>query len=210
MSKVVKKWDATQSKQLILDNAKKLFAKYGFSASSMDELGKMCDLNKAMIFYYYKNKQGLFEAVMIDILSSIENDIDIKLKEFSKPIEKLESFIKTYGQFACKNPYFPALLLKELSSSGAVLNEQLFIHMKSLYSRFSQILKDGEEKGCFKDVKPMVLYFMIIGTLNLMVTTKDLRISASKTSDLDTCASCDIEEITEYLITKLKKGIHEN
>ena len=210
MFKVIKKRDATQSKQLILENAKKLFAKQGFSASSMDELGKMCGLNKAMIFYYYKNKQGLFEAVMIDILSGIETAIEEKIKNYSKPIERLESFIKTYGEFACKHPYFPALLLKELSSSGAVLNEQLFSHMKSLYSKFSQILKDGEEKGCFKDIKPMVLYFMIIGTLNLMVTTKDLRNIASKTSKLDTCVNCEIEQITDFLIDKLKRGIYEN
>jgi len=210
MSKTLKKRDATQSKQLILDNAKKLFAKQGFNASSMDELGKMCGLNKAMIFYYYKNKQGLFEAVMIDILNMIDKAIEHKLQQYSKPIERLESFIKTYGLFACKHPYFPALLLKELSSSGAVLNEQLFSHMQNLYSKFSQILKDGEDEGYFKDVKPMVLYFMIIGTLNLMVTTKNLRKTVSKTTTLDTCANSNIEEIIEYLINKLKRGIYEN
>lgn len=199
-----KKRDATKSKELIINNAKILFAKNGFTNSSMDSLAKMCDLNKAMIFYYYKNKQGLFEAVMIDVLDDMFKIIEVNDKKYSKPIDKLESFIKTYGKYAYEHRYFPALLLKELSSSGSVLEQQLFLNMQKLYSKFSQIIQDGQKDKSFKDANSMILYFMIIGTLNLMVTTKDLRVTASKENDIDTCANCKIEEITTYLIKKIK------
>ena len=207
MKKIIKKRDATLSKQLILDNAKLIFSKKGFEASSMDELSKMTGLNKAMIFYYFKNKQGLYESVITEILNEMYQEINEKNKIDSTPTKQLESFIETYANYACSHQYFPALLLKELSSSGAKIPQHLFFAMRKLYSCFSEIIRAGEKVGEFKEVIPMILYFMIIGTLNLMITTKPIREKAenSKEFDLDTCANCNIDEVAEYVILKIKK-----
>jgi len=205
----MKKRDAQTSKRNIIINAKTLFSQKGFSASSMDELALMCDLSKAMIFYYFKNKQSLYELVVEDILQEIYSKIKEESANYQKPIDKLDNFIKTYASFACAHPYFPALLLKELSTSGAVISENLFLHMRKLFALFSNILKNGEEQGCFDDTNPMILYFMVIGTLNLMVTTKPLRIKANELSGVNTCAKCDIDEISEYLIKKIKKMLKD-
>lgn len=211
MSKKIQKRDAEASKAAIIHNAKQLFSQKGFASSSMDELAKMCGLNKAMVFYYYKNKKGLYEAVMTHVLEEIQQTVLDENVKYSKPIEELESFIRTYAKFACTHPYLPSLLLKELSDSGAVLPEMLFGAMRKLFALFSDILKRGEEKGCFQDAIPMVLYFMVLGTLNLMVTTKPLRIKASQLGDieLDTCAECEMTEIADYVVEKMKKMLKE-
>lgn len=205
----MKKRDPKASKEKIVANAKILFAQKGFSASSMDELALMCNLNKAMIFYYFKNKQNLYESVAQEILKEIYSKIKKENANYQKPIDKLDNFIKTYASFACAHPYFPALLLKELSTSGAVISENLFLHMRELFALFSNILKNGEEKGCFYDTNPMILYFMVIGTLNLMVTTKPLRVKANELSGIDTCLKCNIDEISHYVIKKMNKMLKD-
>jgi len=206
----MKKRDAKSSKEKIISNAKILFSKKGFSASSMNELALMCNLNKAMIFYYYKNKQGLFEAVIEDVLEEIYHKIKIENANYQQPIEKLDNFIKTYASFACSNPYLPALLLKILSTSDNEISENLFLQMRGLFELFSDILQRGEQEGCFYDTNPMILYFMITGTLNLLVTTKPLRIKADQLSGLNTCPNCDIDEISQYLIKKIKKMLKDS
>ena len=205
MIKTTKKRDAEFSKSEIIKNAIILFSKKGFSSSSMDELAKMSGLNKAMIFYYFKNKQGLYEAVMEVVLDEIYTIIQSENQKHTNPMDELENFIKTYASFACTHPYLPALLLKELSDSGAMIPEKLFYNMRKLFALFSDILIRGEKEGCFEEAIPMILYFMVIGTLNLMVTTKPLREKALEIEGLDTCASCDIDEISDYLIKKIKK-----
>jgi len=160
MSKKIQKRDAEASKALIISSAIELFSKKGYASTSMDELAKLSGLNKAMVFYYFKNKKGLYEAVI-------------------------------YAKYACTHSYLPSLLLKELSDSGAVLPPKiLFGAMRELFSLFSDILKRGEEQCYFHNAIPMMLYFMVIGTLNLMITTKALRVEASQKEDilLDTCA----------------------
>ncbi|SFZ97934.1 Transcriptional regulator RutR of pyrimidine catabolism (TetR family) [hydrothermal vent metagenome] len=205
MTKKIQKRDAKVSKQLIMTNAIELFSEKGYASSSMDELAERCGLNKAMVFYYFKNKKGLYEEVMREILVEIQQTIIEENKLHSSPKEELEGFIRTYAKFASEHTYLPSLLLKELSDSGAVISEMLFSSMRRLFVLFSDILKRGEEKGCFENSVPMILYFMILGTLNLMITTKPLRIRASQREDIkvDTCASCEIEEIADYIVEKI-------
>ena len=206
MTKRTHKRDAEASRRIIVQNAIRLFSQKGYAGASMEELAKMCDLNKAMIFYYFKNKKGLYEAVMQEILQEIYQTITEENKLHDNPLEELEGFIKTYASFACAHPYLPALLLKELSDSGAIIPDLLFASMRKLFALFCDILRRGEERGNFKDAAPMILYFMVLGTLNLMVTTKPLRIKAAELDDIDvdTCAKCDIDEVSDYLIRKIK------
>ena len=205
MSKKIQKRDAKVSKQLIITHAIVLFSQKGYASASMDELAERCGLNKAMVFYYFKNKKGLYEAVMREVLVEIQQTIVEENKRHSTPKEEMEGFIRTYAKFACEHPYLPSLLLKELSDSGAIIPEMLFSSMRQLFALFSDILKRGEKEGCFTDAVPMILYFMVLGTLNLMITTKQLRIKASQMEDIDvdTCASCEIEEIADYVVQKI-------
>jgi len=203
--KKIQKRDSEASKALIISSAIELFSKKGYASTSMDELAKLSGLNKAMVFYYFKNKKGLYEVVMTQVLEEIQHKIIQENRGCKIPSEELESFIRTYAKYACTHPYLPSLLLRELSDSGALLPDMLFGAMRELFALFSDILKRGEEKGYFYDAIPMILYFMILGTLNLMVTTKPLRIKASQKEDIlvDTCANCDIDEIADYIVEKI-------
>ena len=205
----MKKRDAKISKKLILNCATKLFSQKGYNSSSMEELATLCDLNKAMIFYYYKNKQGLYEAVIVDVLDEIYTAVTQANKNHKNPIKELESFIKTFASFAHSHSYLPSLLLKELSDSGAKIPETLFSHMRKLYILFADILHRGEKEGYFHDAVPMILYFMTIGTINLMLTTKKLRIKAYELENIDTCATYDVDKTSDYLINKIKKMLKE-
>ena len=205
MSKRIQKRDAEASKQLIIEHAKLLFSKNGFSSASMDELAQMCGLNKAMVFYYFKNKKGLYEAVMHEVLIEIHHIIETENKIHHSPVAELEGFIRTYADFAYTHPYLPSLLLKELSDSGALIPEILFSSMRKLFALFCDILKRGKDEEYFSDTQPMILYFMIIGTLNLMITTHSLRTQASMMDDIDidTCADCEIVDIADYIVEKV-------
>lgn len=206
---VTKKRNMAVSKNLILKNAIKLFSIKGYGSSSMDELARMCGLNKAMIFYYFKNKHGLYEAVIELVIDEIYKTVQNADHDHLNSMQELENFISTYASFACSHPYLPALLLKELSTSGTAISETLFFKMKKLFVHFSDILKRGEQNGVFKDVVPIVLYFMVLGTINLIITTKPLREKAQEIEGIDTCAHCDIDVLSEYLLKKIKKMLKE-
>ncbi|WP_345979494.1 TetR/AcrR family transcriptional regulator [Sulfurimonas sp. HSL3-2] len=199
------KRDAEATKAKIIENSMMLFSKNGFDATTVDEIANVSDVNKALIYYYFKNKAGLYEIVMNEVLSAIYTKVIEANKICKSPIDELEAFIKTYAEFANKQPYFPALLLRELSDNGAHIPEMMFSSMRKLFKLLSEILKKGEEEGVFKNVIPMVIHFMIIGTVNLLVTTAPLRKKAAQmTDEINTCSDCPMDEISDYIFEKIK------
>ncbi len=199
------KRDAEATKAKIIAGAMKLFARNGYDATTADEIANECGVNKAMLFYYYKNKAGVYAAVMGEALSAIHEAVIGAEKCCKSPLADLETFIKTYTLYSEKHPYLPALLLRELSDSGAHLPESLFTEMRRLFALLGSILAEGEKQGIFHNVKPMIVYFMIIGTINMFITTKPLREKAAALDGgLDTCPDCGAEEIAAYIFEKTK------
>ena len=203
MAKKIRDAEATKAK--IIQNAMILFAKNGYDTTTADEIAKECDVNKAMIFYYFKNKAGLYSAVMSFALEAIYKEVLSSEKCCVSPLADLEAFIKTYATYCEAHPYLPALILHEMSNSGAHLPEMVFAGLRQLFSLLSSILEEGERQGIFHNVTPMIIHFMIIGTINLLITTKPLRVNAGQLdSTLDTCSDCTIDKISDYIFTKIK------
>jgi len=200
-----KQRDAEATRAKIIHNAMLVFSKNGFDAATVDEIAAQSGVNKALLYYYFKNKSGLYEAVISEVLEAIHEEVLAANARCAEPLAELEAFIKTYASYAEKHPCLPALLLRELSDSGAHLPETMFARMRRLFALLSDILKRGEQAGVFHDAIPMVIHFMIVGTLNLMVTTKPLRQRAAQSdAEVDTCVDCPLEEIAAYLFDKIK------
>ena len=197
------KRDAQATKTKIVSSAIELFSKRGFDAVSMDELAHHSGVNKAMIFYYFKNKAGLYESIMKEMLDSIYAQIEEADRCCENVLGELRAFIATYAAYAKRYPGFSSLFLREISDSGAHIPELMFESMQKLFLLLSSILKRGEEQGIFKDVIPMVVHFMIVGAINMLITTTPIRRRAHKEKGIDTCFECPHEEIVEYIYKKV-------
>jgi len=201
------KRDAKVTQQKIIKEARRLFSLNGFDATTIDDIAKYSGVNKALIYYYFQNKHGLYTKIMSDLFDSIYDTVVKEQKKCKSSMDELEKFILTYAKYAYKNRYFPALLLREFSNNGVHLSDALFANMKKLYVLLSDILTKGEKQKVFKPSIPMVIHFMIIGTLNLMVATKPLRVKATETDGIDTCLDCSADEISAYVFQTIKKSL---
>lgn len=196
--------DAVKTKQTILQNAKNLFSTKGFAATSINEIAKSSQINKAMLYYYFKSKADIYETVINEILSGIYEKIVVSDKCCDSATGDLRAFISIYAKFANEHPYFPALMLRELSNSAGHLSDSVLDGCIKLFRLFSDILQRGENEGIFKDVKPMVVFCMVISTVNILVVTKPLRqTAASKADDIDTSSDISFDEISEYIFNKI-------
>ena len=202
------KRDANATKAKILQEARTLFSVKGFDATTVDDIANSSDVNKALIYYYFKNKAGLYAQVMSGLFDAIYDEVVSARERCNSTTDELYAFIKTYAEYAHKHSYFPALLLRELSDSGAHLPEMMFASMRKVFILLSEILQKGEREGVFIKSTPMLVHFMIIGTINLMVTTAPLRKKAMEIDDsVDSCAECSVDEITTYIFQTIQKSL---
>ncbi len=197
--------DAQKTQEMIISSAINLFAKDGYDGVSVDHIAKNASVNKAMIYYYFGNKAKLYETVIKKLLEDIHSSILKESEKCNNPIQELNSFIVTFAKFAKNNPYLPSLMLAELSSGGKNLPEDMFAGLKKIFSLLNKILKKGEQEGFFEEVMPIVIHFMVIGTINLFITTKDLRKRVEPEFDGDICSDVDVEEIADYIYKKVVK-----
>jgi AcrR family transcriptional regulator len=202
------KRDAKATQAKILQEARTLFSLKGFDATTTDDIAKSSGVNKALIYYYFKNKAGLYAQVMSGLFDAIYDEVVTSRESCTSTTDELHAFIKTYADYAYEHPYFPALLLRELSDSGAHLPEMMFASMRNLFILLSDILTKAEEQKVFTHAIPMVVHFMIIGSLNLMVTTEPLRKKAMQLdASVDTCSGCSADEVSTYIFETIKKSL---
>ena len=202
------KRDAVVTKAKILRESRTLFSKQGYDATTVDDIARESKVNKALIYYYFKNKSGLYNEVMSGLFDAIYKEVIQAGKNSKSIVEELEIFVKSYASYAYKNPYFPALLLRELSDSGAHVPEMMFESMRRLFLLLSDILERGSEEKVFRESLPMVVHFMIIGSINLMITTDSLRKKALYLdADIDTCSECSADEVATYVFETIKRSL---
>jgi AcrR family transcriptional regulator len=79
-------------REQILAGAEKLFTRYGYVKTTMDEIAEVAGLKKASIYYYYENKEAIFHDVVMQEISYFITEADKKVSVIHDPLEKIMSF----------------------------------------------------------------------------------------------------------------------
>lgn len=99
----------------ILEAAKAVFQQKGMNGARMQEIADKANINKALLHYYYRSKQLLFEAVFISAFSLLAPQLNKVLNDDSALFEKIENFTANYVSFVIKHPYLPNFVIQELT-----------------------------------------------------------------------------------------------
>jgi len=101
----------------ILEAAKTVFQKKGMTGARMQEIADKAGINKALLHYYYRSKQMLFEAVFFQAFSLIAPKLGAVLNSEISLFDKIKLFTKGYISFAVAHPYLPKFIIQELNQN---------------------------------------------------------------------------------------------
>ncbi len=108
----------------IVEAATAVFVHKGFDGARMQEIADKAEINKAMVHYYFRTKQKLFERVFENVFEVVAERISSSL-ETSKSIEELlENITGTYFNVLAEKPYIPDFVIHELNR-----NPELIVHI---------------------------------------------------------------------------------
>ncbi|MFC2102071.1 TetR/AcrR family transcriptional regulator [Bacteroidota bacterium] len=109
------------TEEKILEAAKMVFHRKGFEGARMQEIADEAGINKALLHYYFRNKENLFEAVFKDAFFKLIG----RIKEVfvsDKPLnEKIQEFITSYLDVLSQNSYIPWFILNGIYEKPDVL-----------------------------------------------------------------------------------------
>ena len=107
------KKDSTEEK--ILEAAKNVFVVKGMDGARMQEIADKAGINKALLHYYFRSKERLFEAIFSEIIKFAFPKIT-KIISSDEPIaSKIEQVIDAYISLLIKHPFIPGFIIKELN-----------------------------------------------------------------------------------------------
>jgi AcrR family transcriptional regulator len=158
--------DADRSQLLILAAARDEFHEHGLGGARVDRIASRAAVDKKLLYYYFENKDKLFQAVLEDTYRSIrEAEQKLHLLELP-PADALRALTVFTWDYYLAHPEFLTLLNSanlhrarhlQGSKQARALNSPL-IHT------LGEVLERGRRSGVFRGgVDPMQLYISIAG-----------------------------------------------
>ncbi|TET79656.1 MAG: TetR/AcrR family transcriptional regulator [Candidatus Cloacimonadota bacterium] len=151
--------------EIILQMARKLFARYGLKKTSMDDIAAEAKIGKATIYYYFKSKQEIFKTVVDHEWTILINAIRDAISKEISPQRKLRAFILTRisRMHELVNLYRVTKdIVTELLPDLEKIRES---HFKEEMNVIKRILSEGVRKGIFKVKKIEVTALAMISAL---------------------------------------------
>jgi AcrR family transcriptional regulator len=91
--------DITSKKDLnretILKIAQEIFSKYGYKKTTLDDIANAVRKGKSSLYYYFKSKEDLFQAVIMKEVEVLAKELDKVVNRNTDPIDKLRDYMLT-------------------------------------------------------------------------------------------------------------------
>ncbi len=157
--------------QQILAAAKRLFQVYGLAKVTMDDVAKAIGKGRSSLYYYYKSKDEIFDAVVMievrEMLSAMTHavnqasGVEQKLRAFF--ITKLEVLREKRAFFKMLDVGMDADALSEFQKAKIILHN-LIVRQES--ALMEQLLVDGMNKGELRKMAAPELEMLIMVLLS--------------------------------------------
>ena len=150
----------------ILDAAEKVFQAKGMDGARMQEIADNAGINKAMLHYYFRSKQLLFEAVFTTAFSLLAPQLNKVLNDDSSIEDKIRKFTSNYISFVSKHPFLPNFVLQELNRNPEFVLKLKDKKVFPSLAKFKNQVDSEVEKGNLKPISAEQLFINIM-SLNI-------------------------------------------
>jgi TetR/AcrR family transcriptional regulator len=137
------------AEQRILEAARRVFTRKGFTGARMQEIADEAGINKALVHYYYRSKEKLFAEIFREAFSTMLPAIAHVFMGQGTIAQKIELFVEKYLSIVLKNPFIPLFVLNEMHRSpdtffNEFIHPDLKIRIKGVLDMFENAVQKGE------------------------------------------------------------------
>ena len=160
---MVKTQQIQQTEERILSAARAVFMKKGMAGARMQDIADEAGINKAMLHYYFTDKDKLFEVIFLAEAQKFFPKINLIFQSDNSLFEKIEQFVYEYIDEMLKNPYLPWFVMNEINRDPDNFMYRV-MGKKNLPNPSAFLLQIEKEvkKGNIKQIKPMHLLMNLL------------------------------------------------
>ncbi|NPV37645.1 MAG: TetR/AcrR family transcriptional regulator [Brevinematales bacterium] len=158
-------------KDRILESAIKLFAEKGFDATSVDEIARNAEINKAMIYYYFSSKEELLSSIIRKSINEFTSIIeDINLSDFKDLEEIIHFFVEEGINYIDKNDMLIRIYQRESLNISSRWGTNIIDTVGLVFEKVETMIKKMRRESINFDitlVEQILVTNLIIGYLSL-------------------------------------------
>src|SRR5713226_6399204 len=147
-----------QSRSAILKAAVREFAEEGVAGARTEAIARSAGVNKALLYYYFKDKEALYGAVLDQVFGGVRAAIHDALSQELSPREKLACYVCAHFDYIAANPLYPRIVQAEFLRAGrdpSRLERIAKQYFRPVFLEISALLKQGAQSGDFRPVNPI-------------------------------------------------------
>ena len=148
-----------ESRAAILKAAVGEFAENGIAGARTDAIARAAHVNKALLYYYFKDKEALYAAVLDHVFSGLRARVTPVLASEAPPRQKMLQYLGAYFDYIAENPRFPRVVQAEWMRSPGKRTAQMEgiakEYFRPIYQKLVEVLREGIAAGEFRAVNPM-------------------------------------------------------
>jgi TetR/AcrR family transcriptional regulator len=154
--------------------ARRVFAQRGLAGARMDEIARVAGVNKALPYYYFRNKEELHRFVLETMIAQLAGQMESPAVLSMDPPDRVRALVNTTFDFVLRNPAYPRLIQREMMSDRRPLHWMVVAYSRPLHKRTVEIIQEGIARKLFRAVDPDQMVFTIFGMIMFYFTTAPL------------------------------------
>ncbi len=153
----------TSAKEKILAAARKVFTTRGMAGARMQDIANEAGINKALLHYYFSDKEKLFEVVFLAEAQKFFPKINTILQSDASLFEKIENFVNEYIDEMLENPYLPWFIMNEINRNPDQFMNKIWKKDNApMLMKFLGQMEKEVKKGTIKKISPLHLLLNIL------------------------------------------------
>jgi TetR/AcrR family transcriptional regulator len=163
-----------ESRAAILQAAVREFSREGIAGARTDAIARQAKVNKALLYYYFKDKEALYSAVLDQVFGGLTLAVGGVLAKDLPPSEKILAYIGAHFDYIARNPFYPRIVQSEMMRAGQGMGQLERIvsqYFRPLFAKVSEVIKKGIAENDFRKVDPMHFIPSMIAVITFYFTS---------------------------------------
>ena len=153
---------AEKTRLEILSAAEELFAERGFSDTRLEDVAERVGVRRAALFYYFRDKRALYEAVVEDVFEGLLARVRSALAEHSDSLaHAVEAAVSRWVEYVWERPSTAHILLREAMRRDDH-SEAFRALARPALELLGKLFADGRRQGVFRPVTADPFHFASI------------------------------------------------
>ncbi|WP_297094348.1 TetR/AcrR family transcriptional regulator [uncultured Draconibacterium sp.] len=175
------------NRENILKIAREIFSKYGYKKTTLDDIANAVRKGKSSLYYYFKSKEDLFQAVIMKEVDILAYELEIVINRNTDPVDKLRDYILTKMATFRNLANFYHAIENDVTAVGFI-DEVKIKYEQDEIRMIKRILIEGVRKNEFE------IYDFNLAAIGITTAIKGLEmpLAAGNYSDVNLERSVDI------------------